>query len=83
MLEQEDIQKIVDAIQRVFVIREDLEDFKDEMTKNFSGLQTSIDTYAKKADGYFREMLMMSRKIDRHEKRLHQVAEKLNLKLEY
>ena len=53
------------------------------MKKDFVDLQTSVDTYAKKADTYFQEMVVLSRKVDRHEKWLHQVAEKLGIKLEY
>jgi len=50
---------------------------------DFNDLQTSVDAYAKKADGYFQEMLMLAHKVDRHEKWLLQIAEKLGLKLEY
>jgi len=46
-------------------------------------LYNAVDAYAKKADGYFQEMLMLSHKVDRHEKWLLQIAEKLGLKLEY
>ena len=55
----------------------------DEMKQDFVDLQTSVDTYAKKADTYFQEMVMLSHKIDRHEKWFHLVAEKLGIKLEY
>lgn len=55
----------------------------DEMKQDFVDLQTSVDTYAKKADTYFQEMVMLSHKVDRHEKWLHLVAEKLGIKLEY
>ncbi len=46
-------------------------------------LMTAVDAYAKKADGYFQEMVMLSGKVDRHEKWLRQVADKLGIKLEY
>ncbi len=46
-------------------------------------LISSVDTYAKKADTYFQEMVMLSHKVDRHEKWLRQVADKLGVKLEY
>ena len=48
-----------------------------------NSLITAIDAYAKKADAYFEEMVALSHKVDRHEKWLHQVAEKLGIKLEY
>ena len=55
----------------------------DEMKQDFTDLQTSVDAYAKRADGYFQEMVMLAHKVDRHEKWFHQVAEKLGIKLEY
>jgi len=53
------------------------------MKKDFIDLQTSVDAYAKKADDYFAEMVSLSHKVDRHEKWIHQIAEKLGIKLEY
>jgi uncharacterized coiled-coil DUF342 family protein len=44
---------------------------------------SAVDSYAKKADAYFQEMVMLSHKVDRHEKWFHQIAEKLGIKLEY
>lgn len=32
----------------------------DEIKNDFVDLQTSVDTYAKKADTYFQEMLMLA-----------------------
>jgi len=81
MLTAEDIKKLIE----VFATREevatkiDLEGLKED----FRDLQTSVDAYAKKADGYFQEMLMLSHKVDRHEKWLLQIADKLGIKLEY
>lgn len=57
-------------------------DFK-ELKKDFTNLQTSVDSYAQKADAYFQEMVALVHKVDRHEKWLHQLAEKLGVKLEY
>ena len=48
-----------------------------------SDLATAVDVYAHKADGYFQEMVMLSHQVNRHEKWLHLVADKLGLKLEY
>ena len=83
MLDDKDIQKIIEANREVFPSKEDFESFKDEIKQSFSDLQTSVDAYAKKADAYFQEMVMLSHKVDRHEKWFHQIAEKLGLKLEY
>ncbi|MBU4274633.1 hypothetical protein KKE19_02365 [Patescibacteria group bacterium] len=50
---------------------------------DIQNLMTAVDKYAEKADAYFQEMLMLSQKIDRHEKWLHLVADKLGIKLPY
>lgn len=55
----------------------------DNLEERFDVLQTSVDAYAKKADAYFQEMVMLAQKVDRHERWLQQVAEKLGIKLEY
>lgn len=55
----------------------------DEAKKDFVDLQSSVDAYAQKADAYFQEMVALSHKVDRHEKWLQQIAEKLGIKLEY
>lgn len=83
MLTTEDIQKIIEAHREVFATKEDFASFQEEMRKNFSNVLTAVDTYAKKADTYFQEMVMLSHKVDRHEKWIQQVAEKLGIKLAY
>jgi uncharacterized coiled-coil DUF342 family protein len=68
MLEKEDIDKIIKANKEVFTTKEDLQNFSDEIRKDFSNILTAIDAYANKADAYFQEMLMLANKVDRHEK---------------
>jgi len=69
----------------VFATKEDLKSIitKDEFREAISGLHTAIDAYAKKVDAFAQEMIMLAHKVDRHEKWLHQIAEKLGIKLEY
>ncbi len=83
MLDNDDIKKLIEAQKEVFATKEDLEQMKDEIRKDYSDLLSAIDAYAKRADTYFQEMLMLSQKVDRHEKWLQQIAEKLGIKLEY
>jgi len=68
MLTEEDIQKIIEANQEIFATKEDFEDFREEIKKSFSDLQSSVDTYAEKADAFFQEMVMLSHQVKRHEK---------------
>jgi len=81
MLEDKDIKKMIE----VFATKKDLEDFvtKDEFRKAISGLHSAIDAYAKKVDDFAQEMVMLAHKVDRHEQWLHQIADKLGIKLEY
>lgn len=83
MLTDQDIQKIITANQEIFATKEDFESFREEMKKSFSDLLSAVDSYAKKADTYFQEMVALSHKVDRHEKWIMQIAEKLSVKLEY
>lgn len=55
----------------------------DEIKMDFVDLQTSVDAYAKRADTYFQEMVALSHRVDRHEKWIRKIAEKLGIKLEY
>ena len=81
MLTSEDIQKLIE----VFATKEDLKDAVQNLStkEDIDTLLTAVDTYAKKADTYFQEMLMLAHKVDRHEKWIQQIAEKLGVKLEY
>ena len=83
MLTNEDIQKLIEAQQEVFATKEDLSILKDELLVEFSNLQSSVDAYAKKADTYFQEMVMLSHKVDKIEKWVMQLADKVGLKLQY
>ena len=79
MLTDKDIQKLI----KVFATRDEValkKDF-DEVRKDFSNLRKSVDAYAKKADTYFQEMLMLARRVDRMEKWIHQIAEKVGVDL--
>ena len=55
----------------------------DEIKTNFNNLLNVVDAYAKRADTYFQEMVALSHKVDRHEKWLQEIAEKLGVKLKY
>ncbi len=83
MLNDEDIDKLMKAFGEIFATKQDFQRLEERSQKNFSDLILSVDGYAKKADIYYQEMMMLSIKVDRHEKWLQKIAEKLDLKLEY
>jgi len=81
MLEDKDIQKLIE----VFATREEVATKRDleELRKDFARLESAVDTYAKKADTYFQEMVALAHKVDRLEKWIQQIAKKIGMKLEY
>ena len=83
MLDDNDVKKLIEAEREVFPTKVEFQQFQEEMRKDFAEMLTSVDAYAKKADTYFQEMLMLSHKVDRHEKWIQQLAEKLGVKLDY
>lgn len=52
-----------------------------ELKKDFNDLQVAVDGYAKRADTYFQEMVMMAHKVDRMERWILQLAEKAGVQL--
>jgi hypothetical protein len=81
MLTNEDIQKLIE----VFATRDEVTTKSDfeVLRKDFSNLQTAVDIYAKKADTYFQEMVMLAHKVDKIEKWVVQIADKVGIKLQY
>ena len=81
-------EKIEERFKRLFDIFATKEDLKKSVAnlstkEDFNNLLNAVDAYAKKADTYFQEMVALSHKIDRHEKWIQQLADKLGVKLEY
>ncbi len=79
---KEDFSELIQYLDERFTKIENQLETKAEKA-DVQDLTSVVDAYAKKADTYFQEMLMLAQKVDRHEKWLRQVAEKLGIKLEY
>lgn len=81
MLDDKDVQKMIE----VFVTREEFNEAVSNLAtkKDINKILTAVDEYAKKVDAYAQEMTMLAHKVDRHEKWILQIAEKLGVKLEY
>ena len=84
MLDDKDIQKLIEVFptKEESVSKKEFESFQVEIRNSFSDLYSTIDAYAKKADTYFQEMVMLAHKVDRLEKWIHRLAEKVGIKLE-
>ena len=46
-------------------------------------LTNAVDAYMKKADTYFQEMLVLSHRVDRMEKLMKEIAEKVGIELKF
>lgn len=79
MLTAEDIKNLIEAERAVFTTKEDF----DLLRQDFFNLQSSVDSYAKKADTYFQEMSAIRHALKRHEDALHKIAEKVGVKLDF
>ena len=83
---KEDFAELVEYLDEKFSnIDRQLENLKENKTdkSDMNTLFNAVDAYAQKADAFFQELVMLSHQINRHEKWLHQIAEKLGIKLEY
>ena len=83
---KEDFAELVEYLDEKFSnIDRQLENLKENKAdkSDMNILFNAVDAYAQKADAFFQELVMLSHQINRHEKWLHQIAEKLGIKLEY
>jgi len=83
---KEDFSELVEYLDEKFSnIDRQLENLKENKAdkSDMNTLFNAVDAYAQKADAFFQELVMLSHQINRHEKWLHQIAEKLGIKLEY
>ena len=74
-----------DRLFDVFVTKDEFQEMRKEMmTQNDKHqLLMSTDNYARKADTFYQELVMLSHQHNRHEKWILMWAEKLGVKLEY
>ncbi len=70
-------------LKEIFLTKDELSKKMDSLGEKFDSILTSIDSYSKKSDMYFQEMLLLANKVDRQEKWIHQLAEKMGVQLKY
>lgn len=82
MLTNEDIQKIINIV----ATKEDIKDLKEDVSglrESVQSLILSTDRLIKSMEDLHQEFIATVAKIDRHEKWIHQLAEKLGVQLKY
>ncbi len=78
-------QKFTKLSEEIAQLRGEVGDIKERMATKveIDKLLDAIDAYMKQGENYRQEMVMLAHKVDRHEKWIKQIAEKLGIKLEY
>lgn len=74
---------LISAMEKVFPTKVEMDKRFDKVEESFSDLQTSVDTYAKQANTYFQEMVILNNNYRRLEGWIHLVAEKVGVELKY
>ena len=69
------------VLREIFRLEKKMDAGFDGLHNSFNQLQEAVDGYAKKADTYFQEMVMLAHKVDRLERWILQIAEKVGLHL--
>ena len=83
MITDQDVQKIITAGSDVFTTKTELTNLESRIDTKFDELFKALDGYAKKADTFMQELVVTRHQVERHDKWLHLIADKLGVKLEY
>lgn len=75
-------KKLVGDLTEVFVTKTDFEGFKDEYRAEFAKVLNPLDKKADVESTEVQENAMLKNKVDRHEKWIKQVAQKVDVRLE-
>ena len=79
---KEDLSKIV-TLGEFDQFRGEIKQDLDGLRESVQALTVSIDKLVKAVADMHQEYVVITGKVDRHEKWFHQIAEKLGMKLEY
>ncbi len=83
MLSNNDIKRIMEACRTEFVTRQEFNEFKEEMRANFAALISILDGMAKQISEINQEIKMIKVQLARHDRWHHQVADHIDIDLEY
>lgn len=75
MLTDQDIKKLITAEKEVFTTKSDFEILRGD----FRTLQISVDGYAKRADLYYQEVVVLVHKVQRMEDWIRSVSSKIGV----
>jgi hypothetical protein len=68
MITDKDITKLINAFSKIFVTKNELHEFKEEVTTKITDHIAVIDGYSKRFDEQRQECLIVNNYVNRHEK---------------
>ena len=83
MLSNNDINRITTACRSEFATKQELQEFADEMRKDFAAVLSSLDGMAKNISEINMEMKAHNAQLNRHERWHHKVADEIHIDLAY
>ena len=86
LVTKEDLEKFSIRAFQTFATKEEIIGLKEEVAnlrENIQALTVAVDKLAKSVEDFRQEYIAITSKVDRHEKWIRQIAEKLGIKLEY
>lgn len=67
MLTDNDIQRLIAALEKVFATKAELADFTDTLREDFSTLQTAVDGFTKQVNTYHQEVIVLHHRVTKLE----------------
>lgn len=83
MLTDLDIKNLTEFQKEIFATKEDLASLEAKLGTKIDRLTNSVDAYAKQANTYYQEMLILSRRIERMEIWIKKVSDKVGIPFEF
>lgn len=75
-------ENLIEGLSEVFVTKTEFNDFKEENKREFAKVLSAVDKKADDETTEKQEAVMLKGKVDRHEKWIGKIAEKVDVKLE-
>ena len=73
------VDKFIDASKQIFYTKTDMDDKFDDLRKNFSTVQTSVESFAVETKTNREEIKVTNHRIDQHEDWINKAAPKVGL----
>ena len=83
MLTSEDIKNLTEYQKEIFATKNDIQELQRKIEQRMDTLTNAVDGFAKEALKNSQEITVLTNRVGRAEHHLQQIADKVNIKLEY